>query len=221
MKLVLGGSAVFATALLTASFVFYVPPTPALTKTVLRQEIKQEQKDQNQKQQINNKNKQTENSDKETTSKETVNKEKNDNKTANSNDTSNSNGKDNKSTESAAENLSKTEHYSATAYALRGRTATGRSVARGIIAADPRVLPLGSRVRIEAGNWSGEYLVADTGGKIKGKKIDIWVPNSGEAIRFGRRTVKLIVLSYGNKPKPKNSINNLNLTRPKKSQAKN
>lgn len=213
MKLVIGGSAVFATALLTASFVSYAPPTPALSKTVLQQEIKQEQKDQNQKQEFKNENKQTEN-------KQTDSNDK-DNKTASSNDTSNSSDKDNKSAESTAENSSKAEPYSATAYALRGRTATGRNVARGIIAADPRVLPLGSRVRIEAGNWSGEYVVADTGGKIKGKKIDVWVPNSGEAMRFGRRTVKLIVLSYGNKPAPKSKINNLNLTRPKKPQTKN
>ena len=87
-------------------------------------------------------------------------------------------------------------HYVATAYSLRGRTASGRYVSQGIIAADPRVLPLGSRVRLEAGPWSGEYLVADTGGKIRGRKIDIWTPTSREAMRFGRRKVKLTVLSY-------------------------
>lgn len=87
--------------------------------------------------------------------------------------------------------------YVATAYSLRGRTASGRGVARGIIAADRRVLPLGTRVRLEAGGYSGEYLVADTGGLVKGRKIDIWVPSSAEAMRFGRRTVKLTVLSYG------------------------
>ena len=87
-------------------------------------------------------------------------------------------------------------HYIATAYSLRGRTASGRYVSHGIIAADPRVLPLGSRVRLEAGPWSGEYLVADTGGRIRGKKIDIWTPSSREAMRFGRRKVKLTVLSY-------------------------
>lgn len=87
-------------------------------------------------------------------------------------------------------------HYIATAYSLRGRTASGRYVSQGIIAADPRVLPLGSRVRLEAGAWSGEYLVADTGGAIRGRKIDIWTPTSREAMRFGRRRVKLTVLSY-------------------------
>jgi 3D (Asp-Asp-Asp) domain-containing protein len=89
------------------------------------------------------------------------------------------------------------EHYVATAYAFRGRTATGQKVAKGIIAADPRVLPMGSRVRLDAGAWSGEYTVADTGGAIRGKRIDVWVPTTREAFSFGRRKVKLTVLSYG------------------------
>lgn len=89
--------------------------------------------------------------------------------------------------------------YVATAYSLRGRTASGKFVSQGIIAADPRFLPLGSRVHVQAGAWSGEYLVADTGGAIKGRKIDIWTPSTREAMRFGRRTVKLTVLSYGGK----------------------
>lgn len=88
-----------------------------------------------------------------------------------------------------------TETYSATAYSLRGRTASGQYVSRGLIAADPRHLPLGTRVRLDAGPWSGEYLVADTGGAIKGRKIDIWTPSTREALQFGRRNVKLTVLS--------------------------
>jgi len=87
--------------------------------------------------------------------------------------------------------------YVATAYSLRGRTASGRMVSRGLIAADPTLLPLGSRVRLEHPGYSGEYLVADTGGAIRGRRIDIWTPSSREAMRFGRRTVKLTVLSYG------------------------
>ena len=89
--------------------------------------------------------------------------------------------------------------YIATAYSLRGRTASGRMVSKGLIAADPRHLPLGSRVRIEAGAYSGEYLVADTGGLVRGRRIDIWTPTSREAMRFGRRPVKLTVLSWGGK----------------------
>ena len=87
--------------------------------------------------------------------------------------------------------------YVATAYSLRGRTASGRMVSRGVIAADPSVLPLGSRVRLDHPGYSGEYIVADTGGAIRGRRIDIWTPSTGEAMRFGRRTVKLTVLSYG------------------------
>jgi len=86
--------------------------------------------------------------------------------------------------------------FVATAYSLRGRTASGQYVKRGIIAADRRVLPLGTRVRLSAGSQSGDYLVADTGGAIRGRKIDIWVPSTGEAMRFGRRNVKLTVLEY-------------------------
>lgn len=87
--------------------------------------------------------------------------------------------------------------YTATAYSLRGRTASGRPVSRGLIAADPSVLPLGTRVRVEAGAFSGEYLVADTGGAVRGRRIDIWTPTAREAMKFGRRAVKLTVLSFG------------------------
>ena len=83
--------------------------------------------------------------------------------------------------------------YRATAYCLQGKTASGKSVRRGIIAADTRVLPLGTQVSINAGSWSGDYVVADTGGAVKGKKIDVWVPSCSEAKRFGSRTIKLHV----------------------------
>jgi len=91
--------------------------------------------------------------------------------------------------------------YVATAYSLRGRTASGLPVSKGLIAADPRILPLGSRVKLEAGNYSGEYLVADTGGAVRGRHVDIWTPTSREAMRFGRRAIKLTVLSWGGKRK--------------------
>ena len=89
----------------------------------------------------------------------------------------------------------------ATAYSLPGRTASGRRVAKGIIAADPRVLPLGTRVRLDAGAYSGEYSSRTPGSAVKGRKIDVWVPTIREACRFGRRNVKLTVLSYGAKKK--------------------
>jgi 3D (Asp-Asp-Asp) domain-containing protein len=95
------------------------------------------------------------------------------------------------------------ERFTATAYSLPGRTASGATVRRGVIAADRRVLPIGTRVRLEVGGYSGEYLVADTGGMVRGRKIDIWVPSTREAMRFGRRPVKLTVLSYGGRRAPK------------------
>jgi 3D (Asp-Asp-Asp) domain-containing protein len=97
--------------------------------------------------------------------------------------------------------------YVATAYSLRGRTASGRQVSKGLIAADPRFLPLGSRVKLEAGLYSGEYLVADTGGAVRGRRIDIWTPTSREAMRFGRRVIKLTVLSFGGKRRAAHSAN--------------
>lgn len=83
----------------------------------------------------------------------------------------------------------------ATAYSQHGRTASGLKTRRGMIAADPRVLPLGSKVRIKnAGRYSGVYTVRDTGGRIRGRRIDIYTPSRRAARRFGRRTVQVEVL---------------------------
>ncbi len=100
-------------------------------------------------------------------------------------------GSSNTNGEMAAE----TRSFRATAYCLRGRTASGGNVRRGIVAADPRILPLGTRIEISAGSYSGTYTVADTGGAIKGRILDIWVPSCAEANRFGRRSVKVGILS--------------------------
>jgi len=99
-------------------------------------------------------------------------------------------------------------NYLATAYSLRGRTASGQMVSKGIIAADPRFLPLGSRVRLQAGAYSGEYVVADTGSMVRGRRIDIWTPTSREAMRFGKRLVKLTVLSLGGKRRAAHTVKN-------------
>jgi 3D (Asp-Asp-Asp) domain-containing protein len=89
--------------------------------------------------------------------------------------------------------------FRATAYCLKGRTAMGSGVRRGIVAADPRVLPLGSQIQLNAGSYSGTYTVADTGGAVKGRKLDIWVPSCSEAIRFGRKTVMVSRIGKNNK----------------------
>jgi 3D (Asp-Asp-Asp) domain-containing protein len=90
--------------------------------------------------------------------------------------------------------------FQATAYALRGRTRSGAYVRRGVIAADPRVIPLGSVVQISTPGYCGVYSVQDTGKLIKGKIVDLWVESPREARIFGRRRVKLHVLRLGPKP---------------------
>jgi len=84
----------------------------------------------------------------------------------------------------------------ATAYTGHGRTASGKRVRRGMIAADQRVLPRGTKVRLKnAGQYSGVYRVEDTGGKIRGRKIDIYMPSRRAAKQFGRQKVKVEVLT--------------------------
>ena len=87
--------------------------------------------------------------------------------------------------------------FTAFAYTSDDLTVEGKDpIAGHTIAADPRVLPLGSRVRVSgAGAYSGVYRVGDVGGKIKGRKVDIFVEDQREAVRFGRRAVMLTVLS--------------------------
>jgi len=70
-------------------------------------------------------------------------------------------------------------------------TATGRLAQRGIVAVDPRVIPLGTRLYVEG---YGNALAADTGGAIKGNKIDLCFDTYEEAVRFGRRQVKVYIL---------------------------
>ena len=77
----------------------------------------------------------------------------------------------------------------ATAYCLAGSTATGMPVGRGVIAVDPRVIPLGSRVHVSG---YGDAIAADTGGAIKGNRIDVWLP-CGEAYAWGSRTVTVTI----------------------------
>jgi 3D (Asp-Asp-Asp) domain-containing protein len=87
------------------------------------------------------------------------------------------------------------QRFHATAYSTKGRTATGTHARRGTIAADPRLLPKGSVVEVKgAGRYSGRYKVTDTGGSIKGRKIDIYVPNAANARQFGRKKVEVKVV---------------------------
>jgi len=88
--------------------------------------------------------------------------------------------------------------FEATAYSVTGTTATGDVTSRGTVAADPAILPAGTRFRITgAGRYSGVYVVKDTGPKIAGAHIDIYMPSRLEAKRFGKRRVRLRVLPRG------------------------
>ena len=80
----------------------------------------------------------------------------------------------------------------ATAYCIPGGiTATGAAVRPGIIAVDPRVIPLGQKVYVEG---YGEARALDTGGDIKGNRIDLYMNSTGSALSWGVRTVTLYVL---------------------------
>jgi 3D (Asp-Asp-Asp) domain-containing protein len=76
----------------------------------------------------------------------------------------------------------------ATGYAIRGRTATGLSTAWGVVAVDPSVIPLGTRMTIPG---YGEGVAADTGGAVLGNSIDLWFPTRAQALAWGRRTVTI------------------------------
>lgn len=86
----------------------------------------------------------------------------------------------------------------ATAYSVTGTTTSGEYTHRHVIAADPSILPIGSRIKIKhAGRYSGEYVVADTGLKIEGRKLDIYVPSTRACRKFGSRPVKVRVIQMG------------------------
>lgn len=78
-----------------------------------------------------------------------------------------------------------------------GITASGMKAQRGVVSVDPRVIPLGTRLYIEAadGSWTYGYAVAgDTGGNIKGNRMDLFMDTHYEAIQFGRRAAKVYIL---------------------------
>jgi 3D (Asp-Asp-Asp) domain-containing protein len=92
----------------------------------------------------------------------------------------------------------KTRVFVATAHSQEGLSASGEESRAGTVAADPKVLPLGSIIRVtEAGKYSGTYKVIDTGSGVKGRHVDIYVSSNAEARRFGRRKVRVEVLRRG------------------------
>ncbi|MEH7248543.1 ubiquitin-like domain-containing protein [Neobacillus niacini] len=88
-----------------------------------------------------------------------------------------------------------TTAYTAYCNGCSGRTATGLDLRSNpnakVIAVDPRVIPLGTKVYVEG---YGYAVAADTGGAIKGHKIDVFFPTKAEAFRWGVRKVKIKIL---------------------------
>jgi 3D (Asp-Asp-Asp) domain-containing protein len=78
----------------------------------------------------------------------------------------------------------------ATAYVLRGATATGTQTGRGTVAVDPAVVPLGTSLTIPG---YGDAVASDTGGAIRGNRIDVWFPTIEEARSWGTRTVTITI----------------------------
>jgi 3D (Asp-Asp-Asp) domain-containing protein len=76
----------------------------------------------------------------------------------------------------------------ATGYSLGGRTSTGAPVGWGVVAVDPSIIPLGTRLTIPG---YGEGVAADTGSAVRGATIDLWFTTRAQAGAWGRRTVTI------------------------------
>lgn len=87
-----------------------------------------------------------------------------------------------------AESGPRTLTVAATGYSMPGRTATGLAVGFGVVAVDPSVIPLGTRLTIPG---YGEGVAADTGSAVQGYTIDLWFPTLADALAWGRRTVTI------------------------------
>jgi 3D (Asp-Asp-Asp) domain-containing protein len=79
---------------------------------------------------------------------------------------------------------------SSTGYSLPGHTATGIPVGWGVVAVDPSVIPLGSRLTIPG---YGEGVAADRGSAVRGAMIDLWFPTLAQARAWGRRTITITI----------------------------
>lgn len=89
--------------------------------------------------------------------------------------------------------------FDATAYCKGDLTAAGISVQAGMVAADPKVLPLGSIIQIDrvSPRYQGIYSVLDTGPEIQGRELDVYMWSCDEALAFGRQKVQVTVLRRG------------------------
>ncbi|MFS0689183.1 3D domain-containing protein [Sporosarcina sp. 179-K 8C2 HS] len=85
--------------------------------------------------------------------------------------------------------------YTANCNGCSGITSTGINLKRNpdakVIAVDPSIIPLGTKVYVEG---YGYAIAGDTGGSIKGNKIDVFFPSKSEAYKWGRKDVKIKIL---------------------------
>jgi len=115
--------------------------------------------------------------------------------------------------------------FTATAYSTKGNTVKGVQTQPGIVAADPRLLPLGSTIRISnAGKYSGMYVVTDVGTAIKGRRVDIYMADIADSRAFGRKQVRVELVKPGDnvkfQPETTNTIPKSSLAPAQKEDAK-
>lgn len=93
--------------------------------------------------------------------------------------------------------------FTATAYCKGTTTASGVNVRSGIAAADPTLLPVGSVIQVDKleERYNGIYTVMDTGPKVQGRQIDVYMWSCHEALQFGRRAAQVTVLRLGWNPR--------------------
>lgn len=92
--------------------------------------------------------------------------------------------------------------FSATAYCKGKTTASGLEVRTGIAAADDSILPVGSVVNVATDNqrYNGVYTIMDTGPRVQGRLLDLYMWNCHEALAFGRKRIQVTVLRLGWNP---------------------
>src|SRR5437867_2782707 len=92
--------------------------------------------------------------------------------------------------------------FSATAYCKGKTTASGAEVRTGIAAADDAILPVGSVVNVSTDNvrYNGVYTIMDTGPRVQGRVLDLYMWSCNEALAFGRKPIQVTVLRLGWNP---------------------
>src|SRR5262245_47829900 len=92
--------------------------------------------------------------------------------------------------------------FSATAYCKGTTTASGAEVRTGIAAADDDILPVGSVINIntDSEKYNGVYTIMDTGPRVQGRLLDLYMWSCREALAFGRKRIQVTVLRLGWNP---------------------